>query len=532
MQPPPSTPPAAPPPAAPVPAGAPVRALAGLLLLPAGLGLLVGQVRPTLRTVAASFQERSLVPGATAGPTGLDNYRDVLGRETVEAYANAALLPLLPLVGLLVVGPLLAAAAHRAGRAGRWGARLVLAVPMVCFAPAAVAVAWLPADGLGTGPARTAFWLSTFGLAAGLGVTLYLAVLRGRRPGRSGWPAGVATGAVAGIAAVAVALPAFAYPVLLGATTPMPLLYRVAFQFAAFGQGAAHGTILFGVLLLLGLAAALVIVLSGLRLTIEPDRTGPAGGSVGAAAVTGLGLLGVLAVTGYGLWPWLSRLTELAPAGGPPAGTVLVNTWLPPLFSTIVGVGLAAVAGFGIGGLRPLGRWSELLLVPFAPWLFVGIGPLVVAKFEAAAGAGRFGDRIDTLPGLVPPIWLVVPALFLFTLLFRGLADRPRPPGGPAGYRRMLVAALPMLVLAGAATWLVQAQSLLWGLVAGVSEDRLTGPVLAARQAVQSGADGAGLGLVLPVPAVVGFAAGLALLQLLYLDRLAIRAGRSGPGAG
>jgi hypothetical protein len=96
----------------------------------------------------------------------------------------------------------------------------------------------------------------------------------------------------------------------------------------------------------------------------------------------------------------------------------------------------------------------------------------------------------------------------------------------------MRVGALPMLVLAGAATWLVQAQSLLWGLVAGVSEDRLTGPVLAARQAVQSGADGAGLGLVLPVPAVVGFAAGLALLQLLYLDRLAIRAGRSGPGAG
>jgi len=503
----------------------PVRVVVGLLLvLPAGIGLLVGQVWPTIRTLVISFQERSFLPAGSAESAGFDNYADVVGRETFEAYGAAALLPLLPLVALLLVGPLLAYAAHRAGRATRWTTRLVLAVPMVCFAPTAISVAWVVEHGLGDGQARAALWLGTFGLVAGLGVTLFLAVLRGRTPGRSGWPAGVTAGAVAGIATVAVALQAFAYPILLGADTPVPLIYRIGFVLAAFGPAAAHGAVLFGVLLALGVGAALIMILSGLRLTIEPaTRPAPGSGSAGAAVATGAGLLVVLAIAGYGLWTWLSRLGELDTGGDPSAVTVLVNTWLPPLLSSVVGVGLAAVAGFGIGALRPLGRWSELLLLPFAPWLFVGAGPLVVARFDAARD-GLFGNRIDTFLGLVPPGWLVVPALFLFTLLFRGLSADAK---APASYRRMVVAALPMLVLAGAATWLVQSQSLLWSLVVGFSGGHLTGPVLATQQGTRLLADGA-LGLVLPLPAILVFAVGLGLLQLLYLDRLAIRTGRVG----
>ncbi len=101
-------------------------------------------------------------------------------------------------------------------------------------------------------------------------------------------------------------------------------------------------------------------------------------------------------------------------------GKMLVNTWLPPLPVAVVGIGVAALAGFGIGALRPLGRRSELLLLPFAPWLFVGLGPLLphaANSLYSDAAAGGFA-------GLIPPVWLSIPALFLTTLFFRGQAAR------------------------------------------------------------------------------------------------------------
>jgi hypothetical protein len=520
-----------------LPAGStdPVRVAVGLLLVVPAVGaLLVGYAVPTVRTGILSLRD-DRAPAGGGGFAGFGNYADVATQLTAEAYLRMLTGAALPLVALLVVGPMLAYAAHRAGPGGRWTARLVLAVPMVAFPPAAIAAAWAFDRGSGPPEARTALWLSSFGLAAGLGLTLFLAVLRGRGPGRPGWPAGVAVGAVAGIAAVAVVLQVFTYPYLLGAATgPMWLLFQLVFQFGAVGHGAAHGAILCSLLLVLGLGAAAVLILSQLRLTIEPPAAGPSGKPlvpVVAGVATGLGLLAVLAVAGYGLWPWLSRLGELGRESGPPLGTVLVNTWLPPLFSTVVGVGLAAAAGFGIGALRPLDRWSELLLLPFAPWLFVGVGPLVVAKFDAVVG-GVSGDRSGTLLGLVPRVWLVVPALFLFTLLFRGLVERPGARTA-AGYGRMLLAALPMLALVAGATWLVQSQSLLWGLVIGVGTDgRLTAPALVATGTGRFDlAAGGGLGLVLPVPAIVVFAVGLGLLQVLYLDRLAVRVGRPDPPA-
>lgn len=289
MQPP---PPPAPPPTAPAPptttpappaaARDPVRTAVGLLLVvPAFIGLLVGYGWPTVRTVLLSLQDRSF-PADRGDFIGFDNYADAATRETLEAYAQAVLLAAVPALALLLVGPLLAYAAHRAGRAGRWTARLVLAVPMVCFAPAAITMAWAAVYGLGEWQARAALWLSTLGLATGLGMTLFLAVLRGRRPGGSGWPAGLAVGAVAGIAAGAVALQSFAYPLLLGLDTPVPLLYRVGFQLAAFGQAAAHGFALSGVLALLGVAATMVMIFSRLRLTLEPaEPAGPPRASAG-----------------------------------------------------------------------------------------------------------------------------------------------------------------------------------------------------------------------------------------------------------
>jgi hypothetical protein len=233
---------------------------------------------------------------------------------------------------------------------------------------------------------------------------------------------------------------------------------------------------------------------------------------VGAVLV----LVVVLAVTFYGLWPWLTGLGRFTVDGGDStAAEAVVNTWLPPFVSTVIGVGLAAVAGFGIGALRPAGRYSELLLLPFAPWLFMGIGPLFLVKWDAASE----GDRVDTFLGHIPPIWLVVPALFVFTLLFRGLASHS------ANLGQAVLRALPMVGLVGAATWLIQSQSLLWGLL--VSFEDPNAQIWALRIAGELvRPDAIPLGLILPIPVILVFALGLGLLHVLYLDRLAMRVGR------
>jgi ABC-type sugar transport system permease subunit len=522
-------PPPFPPPPPPAQRSDATRITVGLLLVvPATIALIIGYLVPTVRTAIWSLQERTPLTGRSEW-RGFDNYErmfdDPLG--PLSAIGYTLLLALAPLLVVLVVAPLLALVANAGGRPARLMVRLGLTIPTVCFAPVALAAAWLidryPTDG----SARVTVWLAValtlFGLLCGLGVTVFLAVLRGGAPGRSVWPATLTVGGLGFLAVLAVALQTFTYPYVmtrggpLGQTrTPMLSALGAGLQFLDLGYGAAAATLVLVPVLLLGLAAGLLVVFSRLRIEpvapAAPDRT-----RAWAVVVAALGLLVVLAVTLYGLWPWLTELGNVTVEGAEEdTATAIVNTWLPPIVSTVIGVGLAAVAGFGIGALRPAGRYSELLLLPFAPWLFVSIGPLWLVKWIAA----DTGDRLDTFLGRIPPIWLAVPALFVFTLLFRGLAGRP--------LGSILLRALPMVGLVGAATWLVQSQSLLWGLIVSLSEPNAQ--VLVVQWLGQFGTspEGPPLGMILPIPAIVVFAVGLCLLHVLYLDRLAIRAGRVG----
>jgi hypothetical protein len=120
-----------------------------------------------------------------------------------------------------------------------------------------------------------------------------------------------------------------------------------------------------------------------------------------------------------------------------------------------------------------------------------------------------------------------VPALFLFTMLFRGLA-RGLPDRAPVmPLRPLLVPALPMLALVGGATWLVQAQSALWPVLTAGDPDGMPTTVAVLLQYLEfdSASSDIGLGGPLPLPALLVFAAGLGVLQVLYLDRIAIRVG-------
>lgn len=466
--------------------------VAGLLLiLPAAIALLVSYAGPTLWTVRASLDG------------GADAYRRVAG-DAFAAIGFGFSLAVLPVLSVVVLAPLLAYAAHHAGKQVRWAVRAVLAVPMVLFAPAVFATGWLldrvtaesvREPGSAQSVLRLAVWLTTIGLACGVAVTLYLAALRSRDPGQTAGPALLVVGGLVAIATVAAVLQVLAYPAALTddkVITPLLEIYL-----AEPADGAAAATLLGIVLGLLGIFAASLVILSGLRVEVGPAaaddevRRGPA---VAAFAL----LAAVLAGAGYGLWPGLSRLVGFGEAElAAPDMAVLGDTWLPPLLSTVVGVGLAAAAGYGIAVLRPLGRHSELLLLPFAPWLFVGEGPLAVAYDDRVRAEGA---------GLVPPLWIVVPAVFVFAVLFRGSG------------RGSLRAAWPVAVLVVGATWLVRAQGVGWaGHVASYSAD-FTGPVAILNDPEDAGARAAAL----PLGVVVLFAVALAALQVRYLDRVAI----------
>ena len=126
---------------------------------------------------------------------------------------------------------------------------------------------------------------------------------------------------------------------------------------------------------------------------------------------------------------WVFGLAAPVPEGlsATDVGAVVRNTWLPPAFTTAVQVLVGVLAGFAIGALRPFGESSEALLLLFAPGLFVGLTPLLTAKYLAAAAAVRFSEI-----SLVTPMLLSVPAVFVFTFVFAGLRRAWVPgPGGP-----------------------------------------------------------------------------------------------------
>ncbi|MEU5944054.1 sugar ABC transporter permease [Micromonospora sp. NPDC047465] len=524
-----------------------------VLLVPAAVALLWSYVLPSVSTLVESFRRGNGLGGPTESAGG-DNYAQAIERGFLGDLGHALLLALVPLLLALLVAPLLALAAQRAGRVPRLVTRALLALPLAAYAPLAVGVAWTmdrfeaDRDAWTQAPTLTAVRavaLLTAGLVVGVGATVFLAALRrGPGGGRSG-PAVLAVGGVLGLAVVAVTVQSWSlqWPVLGGRedqVAPLVRIVRESVAWLQFGVGAAGNVLLLALLAVLGILAVVLLLVTRTRIAFTGWRDRPAGAPTGAPTgvpagvrnpvalgLLAVGLLAFLGVLAYVLAPWLRALTAEAALlpSGVSTGQVQVNTWLPPLIPAVVGVGVAALAGFGIGGLRPLGRASELLLLPFAPWLFVGDGPLAIAHFVRA----READQLNTFVGLIPPGWLCIPALVVFTLLFRGQRERWEAGGGFGS--SMLLPALPMLAGAGLLSWLVGAQSWLWPqlVVADVRHAPAANLVL-LRLAESFGDPEATRGLVaqvLPLPMLLLFLAAFVALQLLYLDRLVIGAGPS-----
>ncbi|MDA0635723.1 sugar ABC transporter permease [Nonomuraea sp. MCN248] len=248
------------------------------------------------------------------------------------------------------------------------------------------------------------------------------------------------------------------------------------------------------------------------------DGAGPSGRrpSAGGVAVGVVALAVVTVAAVAGSLPWLSGLFEPGDAVAGP--NVHLNTWLPALAGALVSVGVAYLGALGIGGLRPLGRRSEWLLLPFAPWLFVGPGPLAIANWNTVRGLGL----VDTFAALVPPLLVSVPALLVLTLLCKGLAER----NTTDLLSGVVKPSLPMAGILVVAVTLVNAQQLLWPLLVTQQPDLATAPLAQSMAAARLPGGAVDVGLATPlVPMALALAAVVA-AQLLYLDRLALTVGR------
>jgi hypothetical protein len=529
------------PPAAPIvrPGAATARRGLGLLLVvPAVLTWLITLVVPSVQTIVRSFQKTGFLRGTHSA--GLHNYTGLLKERAFwESLAFSLSFAVVPLLILLVVGAALAAALDRAGTWPRRVGRVLLSLPLVTFSPVAIAAGWLlgQRDGgiatvFGRAPTRHA-WPPTlqfitaatvFGLLCGLALLVFLPLLRGRARGRPVTPALVAVGSIVVLAGAAVALQAFTVSMTLSPRTTLAALeFRMAFFYADLGGGAAVATLTGLMLGVLGVAATVIAVRTGLRIELGPgDDAAPKRPDAGGRLVIGaLALVVVLIVGIVCSWPWLSALfsSEHTSPLRPSTARVLLNTWVPPVLGAIVSVGTAFLAALGIGGLRPLGRRSEWLLLAFAPWLFVGVTPLSVAGFDNA----RHLHLINRFIGLVPPLLLSVPSLLVLTLFFRSRAAKWRA-GGAGFFPQVVVPALPLAALMGGMTVLFGAHGALWPTIVASESGHQTAPLAVLRQL--GGYSGRpALGVATPLVLVILLFLALGALQIFYLDRLVITTG-------
>ncbi|MEV4581174.1 sugar ABC transporter permease [Nonomuraea jabiensis] len=411
----------------------------------------------------------------------------------------------------------------------------------------------------------------TFGVVCALAVMAFLPALRaGSVPqGISGAsrggvaPAMLVVGVVVAIATVAVGLQTFSFGLVLtrggperSTETLAGLEYDSAFRMAEFGPGASVATLTGVILGVLGIVATVVVAASRLSVTLTPRTAPEPGASVptpptapagvpttpaagptapGAAPVAapavgpvvaagrGGGAVGMavgivalvvfLAVALVCTWPWIDGVLA-SPASAAGSLRSQVNTWVPAIGGAVVSVGVAYLAALGIGGLRPLGRGSEWLLLVFAPWLFVGTGPLGVANWQNMRNMGL----IDSFLALFPPLLVSVPALLVLTLLCKGLAERT----DKDFFGGVFLPSLPMAGILAGAVALVNAQDLLWPLLVAQKPTLYTAPVAQMAQLGSFSAAKPDVGAATPLLVVAVALIAVVAAQLLYLDRLAI----------
>ena len=476
------------------------------LLAPAAVLLVLCYVWPTVRLLTESL-------------SGKGGWGYVFSGAGGRALGNQLLYALVPLGVVALVAPPLAWAASRAGRLPRSAVRIAFALPLAAVAPTALALVWV--DGhrrANPDPGRPTHWHGWLVLPATMGVlvlavavTCYLAALRGPRPRAAMW----AVGAVLAMVTVGLALQQYAFGHVVdgavGNATGHGLLSDAIGDRAGLDPvTAALGLTVAVLLAVLGVAVAAVVRRADLRADVAAAPADPGRRSGLALAGVAVLFVGTVVLIVLQLGPWLAAMFgRQVPVPPQFSGfSVFFNTWGLTLLTALIEVGVALLAAVGIVVFRPLGPRSEALRFGFAPWLLFGNWLIELT---------RVSGRTLTVSQFLAPTWLSIPALFLFVVLLRGQLRRGR----------VIAATAPMFVLAVGVVWLVQAQDLFTPTLADRGTGALgNGPLLADHTSRLMFAQHANVSAAYPFLMLVLFTLGALVLQLGYLDRVAVRAGR------
>lgn len=534
----------------------PLRLAAGFALLTPALVCCAAQLAfPTFQTFVSSFQKVNfLSPPAFVG---LDNYSALLGNRAVASALGFSLTVTVVRVLVVAFVPLmLALGANALGRAGRLTVRVLFTLPLALFMPVTIALAWQVLFAgqrlrvLNT-PAQATVTLVlidsiyTLGLACGLGLIFFLAALRGGGHGRSWTPLLVAWGG--GIAGtIALSLQSFTFSFLLtrggpvNATATLMLdYYQMAFQNFRIGPASALGVLLLIGLAVPGILVGAAVVFTRLRLTTtaEADQAPEPllGKPLGIVSLV-VALLLALPACALSVAPIpaivTASLTDDAYGRfieSIPFGNVTMNTVLPVLLSALIQTLITYLGALGIGGLRPLGRRSELLLLLFSPWLFVSVRPLTAAIFMGMQTTAQALDSFFVV--LIPPMWLNVPMLFILTMFFKGQAAHREGAGRTSS---LILPSLPLTAFLFCAALWANGQDLWWPLIAARGPQFYTAQIaltlVAARFITASGPVAAGL-VLFSLPSFLFFFLVFSLFQVFYLERLRLEAGEEGAAA-
>ncbi len=500
----------------------PVQRLIGaLLVLPALILLLVQLVIPSVRTMIMSLQQvRPFRDGSEF--IGLENYSRIL--EIAMPMFPRTLLFAGPVILIsILLGLLVGSLVARGTRPVRMITRGILGLGLVLYAPVGIGLTLdsrLLANPDTASLAMT--WIVTVSLIALPGSAAALVSIAAWRAESafSTWLAAAGLMLCVGLG-LAVQLFAVPYAVAGGGPnrttdTPQSLATTFAFGMMNFGPAAAISVLIGVIAGVFGILAVLIILITRLRIEIDPPAR-PDGGS--GLGWVGLGVAGLfLVIMLVALAPWLAGSAQ--PWSDDYPAVILINTWLPSLIGTVIQLVVALAAGFGIGALRPLGRFSEWALLIFAPWLLVGVGPMMLQHFDFL----RQLDLLSTFAGLLPQSMISIPALVGFTLLFAGVR-RLRDAGATIG--AAIVPTLGVVLTTFALLWLVQAQGLLTGLVSGTKLDGSTGPAVLAMARGRAPLESAELpqSLSTPLPWLIVLALGSIAIQVFCLDRLRLATG-------
>jgi ABC-type sugar transport system permease subunit len=535
-----------------------------LLLIPAVLACGASQLAYSAGTIIMGLQKIRLFTAPEF--IGLENYAFFSQDKTLaSAFGFTAQVILVRLLMVAIVPLLLAWGASLLGRRPRLILRVLFTLPIVAFTPVAIAMMWSlvlnPNSGIVNEPvlgqpdqARQAILfidgLYTLGLACGLGLVFYLAAFRNPNPDQSPWKPILATWGIGLLAAAASSLQSFALSYVLtnggpmGTTTSLILyLFKASFIRFTFGYGAALATIILVILALLGLVAGSIAVFSNLKIrlapssetmavSVEPDR------KTFTTMAFILALLISITAGILSLLPLAVTITTAMKGGNPeelqkliPLGSTLVNTILPPLISVLlIQTPITYLGALGIGALRPLGKRSEWLLLPFCPWLFVGLAPLGLSAYQTA---GQM-KLIDTFVALISPVAVSIPMLVLLTLFFKGqeVYFREAQAAGisksRAFFTKLVIPSLPLVFVLAFAGVFASMQDLFWPLIF-VNKTELY-PINNVLLTIQ-GMYATNLSLIANallqtvIPISLFFFLVFGVFQIFYLDRLSISSG-------